>query len=337
MKKRPVKLMAIILCLFMSLSLCGCGTDLTGMLLLKKCGDALSGLDSVSFTVQTDAEAKINKLDMKLSADGNGAWVREPFAVKLDAETTFGKLGKINMPILVGNEGDRLVMYMQLDILREPVWLRSEIGPAFTGAAIDMEKLLDYFGDTEGKISFEQDENEKVYILNADVPTELIRGLSGENLSDMPEYIPVQVKIDMDSYLPLSIRMEAAPLLQVMLERSGLNGSGLVGNIKVESAPLILTVTDTNQVSAIDMPNDMCVIVDITPDRAETEPRTAPEAEAEPAASAKPLPTVPPAPAPVPPEEPTVTEAPAEEASDVSGTEEFYEYIFGLFADEETA
>ena len=299
MKKRPVKLIAIILCLLMSLSFCGCGKELTSVMALKKCSDAMTEVNSFSFDLESDAKVRVDKLDMELDINGECVLVKDPFALKADAKASAGKLSAVEMPFIFTNEDDKLVMYIGMDVLKKPVWLRYELGAAFDAGKIELQQAAAFFESAGNGLTLEQSEDENYLTLKIEAPAELIIGTAEEAAEKMQETVNIVVKIDKESYLPTEITAEIAPLVQFFLDRSGLNGSGLAGKTTVESAPVKLTLTGTDTVDSIDVPNDMCVVMDITPERKDKAPveTLIPEpAEPEPAESAETAPAEEPVP-----------------------------------------
>lgn len=353
MKKRTSRLIAVILCLVMCVSLCACGTDLSSMLVLKKCGDAVTKLDSVSFALEADAAAEVGKLSSELKISGDCVWVADPFGLAVDAETEIGSLGTVNTPLLFTNEDEKLVMYVGFEVLSEPVWIRSELGPAFTGVSFDLEEAAALLESSAGSMTLTENETGDTYLIELSVPTELLLGEEAGEGAGLPETVEAMITVDKESSLPVEITAEAAPLVQFVIGRSGISESALVGDITVNRANIRLTLTETNQVKTINIPNDMCVVFDMTPETAE-------KAMEEPEDST----------APAEPEESPVPEAPAESAApeaaeaetdapaahqyetpeedfdcdlfccgadDMEALEEFYEYLWAWFSESEAA
>ena len=111
MKKRLVRIIAVVLCLVMCFGLTGCSKSLSAMLTVKKTYRAIAELQSMSFDLKSTANGTSNGEPIKATVKASCEWILDPFTMKIDATASLGRMGRINLPMYIAMEGEQLELY----------------------------------------------------------------------------------------------------------------------------------------------------------------------------------------------------------------------------------
>lgn len=146
MKKRLVRIIAVVLCLVMCLGLTGCSKSLSAMLTVKKTYRAIAELQSMSFDLKSTANGTSNGEPVKVRLKASCEWILEPFTMKIDATASLGKMGRINLPMYIAMEGEQLKLYFGYSLGGdEPVWMAVDVESDGEAAQIDVASIIAMF------------------------------------------------------------------------------------------------------------------------------------------------------------------------------------------------
>ena len=261
MKKRLVRIIAVVLCLVMCLGLAGCSKSLSAMLTVKKTYRAIAELDSMSFDLKSTANGTSNGEPVTVRLKASCEWILEPFTMKIDATASLGRMGRINLPMYIAMEGEQLVLYFGYTIGGgEPVWMAVDIESDGEAAQIDVPSIIAMFENNTQPVSRSDEEEldeSTVIPLTLALPGKMLMNAvsgNGPHKSKMDD-ISISVNVDKETNIPTRISADLAPLLKYLITESGF---GFYPDLKIDSVPTELIVTGTNNVEAITLP-DMTV------------------------------------------------------------------------------
>lgn len=261
MKKRLVRIIAVVLCLVMCFGLTGCSKSLSAMLIVKKTYRAIAELQSMSFDLKSTANGTSNGEPIKATVKASCEWILDPFTMKIDATASLGRMGRINLPMYIAMEGEQLELYFGYSLGGdEPVWMAVDVESDGEAAQIDVASIIAMFENNTQPVSMSDEEKleeSTVIPLTLELPGKMLMNAisgNGPHKSKM-DNIPISVNIDKETHIPTRISADLAPLLKYLIAESGF---GFYPNLKLQSVPTELTVTGVNSVKAITLP-DMTV------------------------------------------------------------------------------
>ena len=261
MKKRLVRIIAVILCLVMCLGLTGCSKSLSAMLTVRKTYKAIAELQSMSFDLKTTANGTSNGEPVKVTVKASCEWILDPFTMKIDATASLGKMGRINLPMYIAMEDNQLELYFGYSIgSDEPVWMSVDVESDGEAAQIDVASIIAMFENNTQPVSMsdEQELEESTVIpLTLELPGKMLMNAisgNGPHKSKM-DNIAISVNVDKETHIPTTISADLAPLLKYLITESGF---GFYPDLEIESVPTEITVTGVNDVKSLTLP-DMTV------------------------------------------------------------------------------
>ena len=159
MKKRLVRIIAVVLCLVMCLGLTGCSKSLSAMLTVKKTYRAIAELQSMSFDLKSTANGTSNGEPVKVRLKASCEWILDPFTMKIDATASLGRMGRINLPMYIAMEGEQLVLYFGYSLGGdEPIWMALDVEPDGESAQIDIASIIAMFENNTQPVSMSDEE-----------------------------------------------------------------------------------------------------------------------------------------------------------------------------------
>lgn len=261
MKKRLVRIIAVVLCLVMCLGLAGCSKSLSAMLTVKKTYRAIAELQSMSFDLKSTANGTSNGEPVKVTVKASCEWILEPFTMKIDATASLGRMGRINLPMYIAMEGEQLVLYFGYSLGGdEPVWMAVDVESDGEAAQIDVASIIAMFENNTQPVSMSDEEelDESMVIpLTLELPGKMLMNAisgNGPHKSKM-DNISISVIVDKETNIPTHISADLTPLLKYLIAESGF---GFYPDLKIQSVPTEITVTGTDNIKALTLP-DMTV------------------------------------------------------------------------------
>ena len=258
MKKRLVRIIAVVLCLVMCLGLTGCSKSLSAMFTVKKTYRAIAELQSMSFDLKSTANGTSNGEPVKVRLKASCEWILEPFTMKIDATASLGKMGRINLPMYIAMEGEQLKLYFGYSLGGdEPVWMAVDVESDGEAAQIDVASIIAMFENNTQPISKSEEEEleeSTVIPLTLELPGKmLMNSISGKGQhKSMMDNITIDLIVDKETSLPTHISADLAPLLKYLIAESGF---GFYPDLKIDNIPTELTVTGVNDVKSITLPD----------------------------------------------------------------------------------
>ena len=265
MKKGNVKAIALLLCLLLTLTLAGCGSNLGTMLIVSRAAKALETVQSLSFALTLEGDGALSGEPLRLHAAGEGDWVTEPLGLRLEGSLDLGELLTLRAPLRLLAEEDGLCLYAGVTPGKEPLWIRMPLEQKALSAELDPASLLGLLGESAELVSREEArEDGETICLTARIPGSLLSArMEGE--------LPVTVWLDQKSYLPTRLEADLTAPARAVLSDSEWP---LLRSLSVESLRLELTVTAVNSAAPVEAPAPDRVIYERTP-RGMTEAFTA--------------------------------------------------------------
>ena len=258
MKKRLVRIIAVVLCLVMCLGLTGCSKSLSAMLTVKKTYRAIAELQSMSFDLKSTANGTSNGEPVKVRLKASCEWILDPFTMKIDATASLGRMGRLNLPMYIAMEGEQLVLYFGYSLGGdEPIWMALDVESDGESAQIDIASIIAMFENNTQPVSMsdeEELEESTVIPLTLELPGKMLMNAisgNGPHKSKM-DNITISVNVDKETHIPTSISADLAPLLKYLIAESGF---GFYPDLKIDSIPTELTVTGVNDVKSITLPD----------------------------------------------------------------------------------
>ena len=274
MKKRLVRIIAVVLCIVMCLGMTGCTQSLSAMLTVKKTYRAIEELGSLSFDVKLTANGTSDGEPVKVTVKGSCDWILDPFTMKIDATASLGRMGRINLPMYIAMEGEQLVLYFGYSLgSGEPVWMAVDIESDGEAAQIDVPSIIAMFENNTQPVSRSDEveaEDATVIPLTLELPGKLLMNAisgNGPHKSKM-DNIAIDVIVDKETSLPTRISADLAPLLKYIIAESGF---GFFPDLKIDSVPTEITVTGVNSVGELTLPDMTVNGAAVTLPAAETE------------------------------------------------------------------
>ena len=259
------KIIAILLCLLLTLALAGCGSNLGTMLIVSRAAKALEEVQSLSFELALTGDGSLSGEPLRLQAAGAGDWVAEPLGLRLEGRLELGELLTLRAPLRLLGEEDGLCLYVGVTPGDEPLWIRAPLEQKAITAELDPANLLGLLGKSGELVCRDPTrEDGETICLTARIPG----GLLAE---DMTGEVTVTVWLDQKSYLPTRLEADlTAPA------GAGLRDSAwpLLQSLSVESLRAELTVTAVNAAAPVEAPAPDRVIYERAP-RGMTEAFTA--------------------------------------------------------------
>ena len=275
MKKRLVRIIAVVLCLVMCIGLTGCAESLSAMLTVKKTYRAIEECQSMSFDVKGTANGTSNGEPIMVRLKGSCDWVLEPFTMKIDTTVSLKRMGRLNVPMYIAMEGEKLVLYFGLGLgsSDEPVWMAVDIKTDGEDAQIDIASVIAMFENSTQPVSKSEEEEleeSTVIPLTLELPGKLLmNSISGKGQhKSMMDNITIDLTVDKETNLPTHISADLAPLLKYLIAESGF---GFYPDLKIDSVPVELTVTGVDSVESITLPDMTVNGAAVTLPAAETE------------------------------------------------------------------
>lgn len=261
MKKRLVRIIAVVLCLVMCLGLAGCSKSLSAMLTVKKTYRAIAELQSMSFDLKSTANGTSNGEPVTVRLKASCEWILEPFTMKIDATASLGRMGRINLPMYIAMEGEQLVLYFGYSLGGdEPVWMAVDVESDGEAAQIDVPSIIAMFENNTQPVSMSDEEEldeSTVIPLTLELPGKMLMNAisgNGPHKSKM-DNISISVIVDKETNIPTHISADLTPLLKYLITESGF---GFYPDLKIQSVPTEITVTGTDNIKALTLP-DMTV------------------------------------------------------------------------------
>ena len=253
-----MRIIAVVLCIVMCLGMTGCTQSMSAMFTVKKTYRAIAELQSMSFDLKSTANGTSNGEPVKVRLNASCEWILEPFTMKIDATASLGRMGRINLPMYIAMEGEQLVLYFGYSLGGdEPVWMAVDVESDGESAQIDIASIIAMFENNTQPISMsdeEELEESTVIPLTLELPGKMLMNAisgNGPHKSKM-DNIAISVNVDKETHIPTSISADLAPLLKYLIAESGF---GFYPDLKIDSVPTEITVTDVNSVKAITMPD----------------------------------------------------------------------------------
>ena len=257
-----MRIIAVVLCLVMCIGLTGCAGSLSAMLTVKKTYRAIEECQSMSFDVKGTANGTSNGEPLTVCLNGSCDWVLEPFTMKIDTTVSLKRMGRLNVPMYIAMEGEKLVLYFGLSLgsSDESVWMAVDIKPDGEDAQIDIASIIAMFENSTQPVSKSEEEEleeSTVIPLTLELPGKLLMdSISGKGQhKSVMDNITIDLTVDKETSLPTHISADLAPLLKYLIAESGF---GFYPDLKIDSIPTELTVTGVNDVKSIALP-DMTV------------------------------------------------------------------------------
>ena len=253
-----MRIIAVVLCIVMCLGMTGCTQSMSAMFTVKKTYRAIAELQSMSFDLKSTANGTSNGEPVKVRLNASCEWILEPFTMKIDATASLGRMGRINLPMYIAMEGEQLVLYFGYSLGGdEPVWMAVDVESDGESAQIDIASIIAMFENNTQPISMsdeEELEESTVIPLTLELPGKMLMNAisgNGPHKSKM-DNIAISVNVDKETHIPTSISADLAPLLKYLIAESGF---GFYPDLKIDSVPTEITVTDVNSVKAITLPD----------------------------------------------------------------------------------
>ena len=279
MNRKPERILALILCAAMCLTLAGCSSSLGAMLTVKKCYKAISELRSACFDLTATINATAGDEPVEIDITGECECIFDPFTVYIDARADLGKMGRLSVPMYIAMEDGQLNIYVGLNIAREPIWLAWVIKTSGEQPAeIDVPGIIALFENNTQPVSKSEEEQlgeeTKVIPLTLELPghllTEAVSSGSVPKGGKM-DNIVITALVDKQTYLPIRISADIAPLLQYIIDEADLK---YFPEIRVDSVPVELNVTATDTIESITLPDSRRNAVVITPEQTQEPEQT---------------------------------------------------------------
>ena len=256
MKRRAVKVLSLLLCLLLCLTLAGCGSNLGTMLIVNRAAKALAAVQSLGFELSLKGTGELSGEPLQLRAGGTGDWVAEPFGIRLEGTCELGELLTLRAPLRLLGEEDGLCLYAGVTPGAEPLWIRAPLAQKTLQAELDPASLLGLLGESAKLVTRDPArEDGETICLSAIVPGGLLR-------EDMDGELPVTVWLDQKSYLPTRLEADLTALAGAALHGSEWP---LLQSLTPESLTLELTVTAVNAAAPVEAPSADRVIYEKTP------------------------------------------------------------------------
>ena len=256
-----MRIIAVVLCLVMCLGLTGCSKSLSAMLTVKKTYRAIAELQSMSFDLKSTANGTSNGEPIKATVKASCEWILDPFTMKIDATASLGRMGRINLPMYIAMEGEQLELYFGYSLGGdEPVWMAVDVESDGEAAQIDVASIIAMFENNTQPVSMSDEEKleeSTVIPLTLELPGKMLMNAisgNGPHKSKM-DNISISVIVDKETNIPTHISADLTPLLKYLIAESGF---GFYPDLKIQSVPTEITVTGTDNIKALTLP-DMTV------------------------------------------------------------------------------
>ena len=269
-----MRIIAVVLCLVMCFGLTGCSKSLSAMLTVKKTYRAIAELQSMSFDLKSTANGTSNGEPIKATVKANCEWILDPFTMKIDATASLGRMGRINLPMYIAMEGEQLELYFGYSLGGdEPVWMAVDVESDGEAAQIDVASIIAMFENNTQPVSMSDEEKleeSTVIPLTLELPGKMLMNAisgNGPHKSKM-DNISISVIVDKETNIPTHISADLAPLLKYLITESGF---GFYPDLKIQSVPTEITVTGTDNIKALTLPDMTVNGAAVTLPAAETE------------------------------------------------------------------
>lgn len=245
MKKRIVRVLALLFCILLCFALAGCGSNVETMLLANRCVKALAEVESLCFDAAAVGTVSLAGERFRLQAAGEGDWMAAPFGLRMDTIAALGDFLTVEAPVLLVTEEEKLCVYVGLSLGDEPMWIRIPLGEETIPVVQDFSGILRLLsGNGELVVRDESLENGENVCLRVTVP--------GVLLSEGAEDLPVTVWLDRQSSLPVHLEADLSAAVRSALERSD---DAARRGITVESLQLELAISAVNSAERIEAPD----------------------------------------------------------------------------------
>lgn len=274
MKKRLVRIIAVVLCIVMCFGMTGCTQSLSAMFTVKKTYRAIAELQSMSFDLKSTANGTSNGEPVKVRLKASCEWILDPFTMKIDATASLGRMGRAQSAD-VHRDGGRAAgaVFRTASAAMSRYGWRWTSSPTGESAQIDIASIIAMFENNTQPVSMsdeEELEESTVIPLTLELPGKMLMNAisgNGPHKSKM-DNITISVNVDKETHIPTSISADLAPLLKYLIAESGF---GFYPDLKIDSIPTELTVTGVNDVKSITLPDMTLNGAAVTLPAAETE------------------------------------------------------------------
>ena len=258
MKKFFTRLAAAVMAMVMCLTLCGCGTDLGTMLLMKKVWDSAASVKSVEADLTAEIEGSCGSIPLKAGMEAECRLLADPLELEAATELDMGLFGSSELTAYMLNRGDALELYIALKdkVLLSKSW-PLENAPTLKDAI----GFIRFIEDSEASIVWSRDEEingTDAAVLDIVLPAGMIGKCFGEAEDEEPDVITNDLKltawIDIESGRLIRLETDLAQLAVPLFIGSE---DGQKVDIIIDKLPLVLDITDFNEVESIDIPKSI--------------------------------------------------------------------------------
>lgn len=260
MKKYLKKAAALLCLLLLVLGLSACSMGLSEMLIVKRAYRQIADMDSLSFTLDAEPEAKLLSVPLKASVHGDCRCIISPGTLYMDLEIDMGKLGAMELPVYLFARDGSLRLMLGLGESGNTLWFSSVLplsSGGGTGGGLDVETVLTLLQDDPEALSIGDSETVngllcRPFILK--IPGSLLMEALGADDSDgsaAVKDLELSIWIAEEEGSPVRLSADLGPLLNYVLEKSQ---APLLSRLEMESLPLTVDITGYNDVGSIELP-----------------------------------------------------------------------------------
>jgi hypothetical protein len=259
MKKKLVKVLALVMALAMMFTLAACSLTLNDMLIVKRAYKHVKQMDSMCFDGNAEMSITIGKVPMKITGYADCQCIIDPTTVYIDAQFDLGNYGTMNLPMYMYSDGENFNLVLGMSKSNGITWVTNSTPLREKDSDITVESVLtELQRDSEALVV---GENETINDLECRPFTIKVPGqtLMDALALEVPEGCDatiddtlITVWITVTDGMPLRLSGDLASVLQYIID---VNDPDYLPDMKVTSLPVVVDINSFNSVKDLELPN----------------------------------------------------------------------------------